>query len=117
VREVEAMNGVISAKVNVSARKKGIYTETDAVIMPDIDGATKGDEIAQTVRSVAESSLGVKLLAKPQVNVKIGKVKGSKLKEITNAPASTSTAITPLSSAEATSLSTYSSDIKSETPM
>ncbi|MBU6361915.1 MAG: hypothetical protein KGS46_18030, partial [Chloroflexi bacterium] len=48
----------------------------------DADGAGKGDEIAQTIRSIAEQQIGVKLLTKPQVNVKIGKVKTNKLKDL-----------------------------------
>lgn len=96
-REVENLNGVISAKVNVSARNKGIHTQTDAVIMPEVEGAGKGDEIAQTIRAIAEQQIGVKLLSKPQVSVKIGKVKGNnKLKDLLSPAAQSPAPSAPL---------------------
>ena len=109
-REVENLNGVISAKVTVSARNKGIHTQTDAVIMPDADGAGKGDEIAQTIRSIAEQQIGVKLLTKPQVNVKIGKVKTNKLKDLLT-PA---TANTSAGSTQSTSLPALPAETNTE---
>ena len=79
---IEAIAGVISAKVKVNARNKGVAAEIEAVTAPGLDPISKGEEIAETVRMVIEEQLGLKTSAKPHVTVKVGKQRSVKMKPL-----------------------------------
>ena len=80
---VEAISGVISARVKVIARNKGVGAEIEAVTAPGMDPIAKGEEIAETARTVVENQLGLKMSVKPHVTVKVGKQRAVKMKPVT----------------------------------
>ena len=79
---IEAIAGVISSRVKVNARNRGVAAEIEAVTAPGLDPITKGEEIAETARNVVEGQLGLKMFAKPHVTVKVGRQRNVKMKPL-----------------------------------
>ncbi len=80
--QVDAMSGVIQAKVKVNERDNGVVARIDVLTAPNLDLVTKGEDIAAKTREVVQDQLGLKMSGKPHIIIK-----ASKPKPITTAPA------------------------------
>ena len=80
--QVDAMSGIIQAKVRVSGRDNGVVARIDVLAAPNLDLVTKGEDIAAKTREVVQDQLGLKMASKPQIVIKT-----SKLKQVETAPA------------------------------
>ena len=72
---VLAMPDVLSAKVRVATRGPSLTAHIEALTPDTVDVLTKGDEIAGSVRAIAQDQLGLKMQDKPHVIIKPTKVK------------------------------------------
>lgn len=89
--QVDAMAGIIQAKVKVTERDNAVVTHVDAVAAPNTDLVTKGEDIAAKVREVVQDQLGLKLLGKPMINIKTAKLKPVEATPVTPTPSTGST--------------------------
>jgi hypothetical protein len=69
-QQVNAISGVVSARVRVSERDNAVVAQLEVEAMPELDPVAKGEEVAVNTRLVVQDQLGVKLAGKPQVTVK-----------------------------------------------
>ena len=72
---VLAMPDVLSAKVRVATRGPSLTAHIEALTPDTVDVLTKGDEIAGSVRAIAQDQLGLKMQDKPHVIIKPTRVK------------------------------------------
>jgi preprotein translocase subunit SecG len=78
--EVDAIEGVIDAKVIATGRNKAVELSLDVSAAKGTDLVAKAEEIAQAARHVAQDELGLKLTGKPQVAIEAKQGKASKPK-------------------------------------
>lgn len=78
--EVDAIDGVIDAKVIATGRNKAVALSLDVSAVKGTDLVSKAEEIAQAARHVAQDELGLKLTGKPQVAIEAKQGKAGKPK-------------------------------------
>lgn len=78
--EVDAIDGVIDAKVIATGRNKAVELSLDVSAAKGTDLVAKAEEIAQAARRVAQDELGLKLTGKPQVAIEAKQGKANKPK-------------------------------------
>ena len=67
---VDSLTDVLKAKARVRSYGRNVEVRIEAEIKPDIAVAVKADEIASTVREVAEGTMGLALRGKPKIRIK-----------------------------------------------
>jgi len=68
--EVNALSGVIDAKVKATGRDRAVEITVDVTATRDTDLVMKADEVAGLTRHIVQSELGLRLAGKPQVFIK-----------------------------------------------
>lgn len=87
---VNAVGGVIDAKVKATGRDRAVEIKLDVTATKDTDLVSKAEEIAITTRQVVQDQLGLKLASKPQVSIRAKDGKPPKMKQVQrNVPALT----------------------------
>jgi hypothetical protein len=87
---VNAVGGVIDAKVKATGRDRAVEIQLDVTATKDTDLVSKAEEIAITTRQVVQDQLGLKLSGKPQVSIRAKEGKPPKTKNVQrNTPALT----------------------------
>lgn len=69
---VDALSGVIGAKVRATHRNKSVELSMDVLATRETDLVAKAEEIAAITRLIVQDQLGLKLHSKPQVTIKAG---------------------------------------------
>lgn len=89
---VNAVGGVIDAKVKATGRDRAVEIKLDVTATKDTDLVSKAEEIAIMTRQVVQDQLGLKLSGKPQVSIRAKDGKPPKTKNVQrNTPALTDT--------------------------
>lgn len=84
---VNAVGGVIDAKVKATGRERAVEIKLDVTATKDTDLVSKAEEIAIVTRQVVQDQLGLKLSGKPQVSIRAKEGKPAKTKNVQrNAP-------------------------------
>lgn len=79
---VNAISGVIGAKVKATGRERAVEIRLDVTATKDIDLVSKAEEIAIVARQVVQDQLGLKLSGKPQVAIRAKEGKPAKTKDV-----------------------------------
>lgn len=74
-QQVDALSGVIAARVRVNERDNAVVAHLDVQASPDVDLIAKGEEIAAITRIAVQDQLGLKLYGKPEITLKSAKSK------------------------------------------
>jgi hypothetical protein len=74
-QQVDALSGVIAARVRVNERDNAVVANLDVQATPDVDLIAKGEEIAAITRIAVQDQLGLKLYGKPNITLKTNKAK------------------------------------------
>ena len=74
-QQVDAISGIISARVHVSEKDRAVIAKLDVEAAPGTDLVGKGEEVAAVTRIAVQDQLGLKLKDRPLVTIKSGKVK------------------------------------------
>jgi hypothetical protein len=82
-QQVNAISGVVGARVRVSERDNAVVAQLEVEAMPELDPVAKGEEVAVNTRLVIQDQLGVKLAGKPQVTVKSARLARPREKVVT----------------------------------
>lgn len=93
---VNAIGGVIDAKVKATGRERAVEIRLDVTATKDTDLVSKAEEIAIVTRQVVQDQLGLKLSGKPQVAIQAKDAKPAKIKALKrNVPALSESAPEP----------------------
>lgn len=79
---VNAVGGVIDAKVKATGRERAVEIKLDVTATKDTDLVSKAEEIAIVTRQVVQDQLGLKLSGKPQVSIRAKEGKPAKTKNV-----------------------------------
>ncbi len=70
---VNALEGVIEAKVKATGRNRAVEVSVDVTASQDTDLVMKAEEVASLTRHIVQTELGLRLAGKPQVSIKAKK--------------------------------------------
>ncbi len=84
--QIDAMSGIIQARVRVTERDNGVVARIDVLAAPNLDLVTKGEDIAAKTREVVQDQLGLKLTGKPQIVIKTSKLKPAETAPVSPTP-------------------------------
>ncbi|MCL4504649.1 MAG: alkaline shock response membrane anchor protein AmaP [Chloroflexi bacterium] len=74
-QQVDAVGGIISARVHVDEKDRAVIAKLDVLAAPGADLVAKGEEVAAVTRIAVQDQLGLKLKDRPLVTIKSGKLK------------------------------------------
>ncbi|MFN3705807.1 MAG: hypothetical protein ACK4WM_07425 [Thermoflexales bacterium] len=67
---IHALEGVIHAKVKAKGRDRAVEISVEVTTSRDTDLVMKAEEVANLVRHIVQTELGLRLAGKPQVSIK-----------------------------------------------
>lgn len=107
--ELNRLPEVVQAKPKVSAGRRGVLVEVDARIAAETGVADKAERIVETIRSLVEQRMGLKLARPPKVNIEAvrqaGGGEGAGKEPVAEAPETAESWESPLEDDEESELS------------